>query len=103
MSSLFHVLQCNHSLGNRVTDIVSWTRKATRIDIWERGQRDSRPAPVVSGGDDKGLADPPTSLAEMTLWLRCGAVSGGWEEGLSRCSRRTALVLWLSVCDQLTN
>lgn len=67
MSSLFHVLHCNYSLGSRAPDTVSWMRKATRIDIWETGQRDMRPAPVASGGNDEGLADPPTSHAEMTL------------------------------------
>lgn len=31
---------------------------------------------MALGGNDEGLADPPTSHAEMTPWLLCGAVSG---------------------------
>lgn len=76
MSSLFHVLHCNYSLGGRATDAVSWMRKATRIDIRETGPRDARPH-LWPQGETTRDGDPPTSPAEMRLRAAVWSGSGG--------------------------
>lgn len=103
MSSLFSVPHCNYSLGSRATDTASWMRKAPGIDVERRGNGDSRPAPVASAGNNEGLADPPTSHAEMTLLAAVWSWGGWREEGPRRSSGRMVLVSRLSVCNQLTN
>lgn len=70
MSLPLRALHCNQS-GRRATDTAAWM-KSHQTDVWETGNRDSRPAPVAQG-KTRGLADPSTPHGDSSPWLLCEA------------------------------
>lgn len=71
--------------------------RATRTDVWETGNRDSRPAPVAQG-ETRGLADPSTPRHTGTALPGCCVrlVSGRTGRG-PRGSSRSVSVATISL------